>query len=154
MNPRQLETDTVTPSTAERVQQAAPILDRYNEQLHREGAFNTYSLEFDLREAWGLGYQALKQVMTEIMQDFVEYEHLAAYFAEFSNRAMMPKSELPFYERDPRKMCVISEFKQPLAELYGASNWDHDETLAQKRKHYWQQLFAEQVALSSVSPGK
>lgn len=138
-------------STAERVQQAAPILDRYNEQLHREGEINTYALEFSLREAWGLGYQCLKPVIIEIMQNFGKYEHLAAYYAEFSNQAMMGPLERPFYEQDAKAMYVIEEFQSPLARLYGASDWYYDETLAEKRRRYWERVWNAAMPLAQAA---
>ena len=141
------------PTTAERVEHAAPILDRYNEQLHRDGEINSVALELELREAWCVGYQALKTIMIALMQ-YPKYEHLAAYYGEFSNPAMMSESEGAFYTLEPHEMCVISDFEQPLAEVYGASTWHHDHTLKSKREEYWQHVVAEHVASSGVTLGK
>jgi len=141
MTQSHMESVKVKRPTDELIEQAAAILDRYNEQLHREGAINTYALEIELREVWGLGYQALKPVMIDLMRNFPEYECLAAYYAEFGNQSMMGKLERPFYEESPSAMRVVAEFKKPLAELYGANSWHNDESLADKRRRYWIEAF-------------
>ncbi len=127
--------------TAGRRLQAQKILGLFDAQLHLERAINAVALEFELCRAWDVGFQAVKAIMIDIMANHPQYEHLAAYYAEFSNHAMATSLDPPFYDEEVRKMCVIPEFRLPLAVIYGASSWHNDTALADKRREYWLAAF-------------
>lgn len=100
------------------------VFDRYTRELHDTGAIENFRLEFELRQLWDIGYQSLKGIMIDILTNHSEYEHIAAYYMERSGSA-----------------GVVSEFKTPLAKLYGLS-WYHDEEREAKRAAYWENALA------------
>ena len=81
-------------------------------------------LELELRQLWGLGYQALKFIMIDIVLNHPEYAHLAAYYMEHSN-----------------PVGVVTEFQRPLAKLYGLTSWHYDDEKDYKRAEYWKNAF-------------
>ena len=110
--------------TDRRKAKAREVFDRYTRELHDTGAIENFRLEFELRQLWDIGYQSLKGIMIDILTNHSEYAHLAAYYMERNGSA-----------------GVVSEFKQPLAKLYGLS-WYHDEEREAKRAAYWENAFA------------
>jgi len=110
--------------TKHRKAKARDVLDRYTRQLHDTRSMEG-RLELELRQLWGLGYQALKFIMIDIVVNHPEYAHLAAYYMEHSNPA-----------------GVVTEFQRPLARLYGLTSWHYDDEKDDKRAEYWQNAFA------------
>ena len=110
--------------TDRRKAKAREVFDRYTRELHDMGEIKNFRLEFELRQLWDIGYQSLKGIMIDILTNHSEYEHIAAYYMERSGSA-----------------GVISEFKTPLAKLYGLS-WYHDEEREARRAAYWENAFA------------
>jgi HJR/Mrr/RecB family endonuclease len=108
-----------------RKSQAREALDRYTRQLHDSRAIIAGQFEHELRQLWGLGYQSVKDIMIDILSNHAEYAHLAAYYMEHSNAP-----------------GVVSEFQQPLANLYGLNSWYNDEEKEIKRAAYWDNAFA------------
>ena len=111
--------------TARRKQRAADILDHHTKVLHDTRYINVSRLEHALRERWNIGYQSLKGIMIDMANNHPEYSHLAAYYMEHSNPT-----------------GVVSEFQQPLADLFGLTSWDFDDSKEGKRKEYWDNAFA------------
>ena len=110
--------------TEHRKAKARDILDRYTRRLHDTRSIKVVRLELKLRKVWGLGYQALKHIMIDILANHPEYVHLAAYYMEHNPSG------------------VVSEFQQPLAKLYGLSSWYHDDKKETKRTAFWENAFA------------
>jgi|LGOV01.1.fsa_nt_gb HJR/Mrr/RecB family endonuclease len=104
---------------------ARDVLDRYTRHLHDHRSMDAGGLERELRQLWGLGYQTLKDIMIDILSNHQEYAHLAAYYMEHSNAP-----------------GVVSEFLQPLANLYGLTSWYYDDEKEAKRDAYWENAFA------------
>ncbi len=115
--------------TDQRKKQAGDILDKYTRQLHDERRIDALALEFELRESLGIGYQTIKGVMIDILQDHPEYDHLAAYYMEHIHEAI-------------HGMGVAAEFKRPLARLFRMTSWDSDPRKERKRADYWENAFA------------
>lgn len=110
--------------TDRRKAKAREVFDRYTRELHDTGTIENFRLEFELRQLWDIGYQSLKGIMIDILTNHSEYEHIAAYYMERSGSA-----------------GVVSEFKTPLAKLYGLS-WYHHEEREAKCAAYWENAFA------------
>ena len=103
---------------------ARDVLDQYTRQLHDTRSMEG-GLEPELRQLWGLGYQALKYIMIDIVLNHPEYAHLAAYYMDSNPSGL-----------------VVTEFKRPLAKLYGLTSWHYDDEKDDKRADYWKNAFA------------
>ncbi len=111
--------------TERRKVKAREVLDKYTRELHDTRGITAGQLEHELRQLWVLGYQNLKDIMIDILSNHSEYAHLAAYYMEHSNTP-----------------GVVSEFHQPLAQLYGLTSWYYDDQKETKRAAYWEDAFA------------
>ena len=112
--------------TERRFQKAKPILDRYRDRLMKTQRLDTVMFEKELREVWGLHYQALKTVMIDLAAR-LEYVYLAARYMEGGFPG------------------VISEFQAPLAKLYGIA-WYYDADRDQKQTEFWEKAFDPEKA--------
>ncbi len=109
--------------TDRRFQVAKPTLDRYRDELMRKRNINVMAFEQELKDLLDLGYQDLKSMMIQLSKK-PEYVYLAARYMEGGSPG------------------VVSEFQQPLAELYGISHY-HADDLEQKQKEYWERAFKQ-----------
>lgn len=112
--------------TERRLQKAANILEKYRDQLHTRFHFDARQFEMELRECWGTGYRGIKSVVKDMLKND-RYRHVAVYYMEHANAPV-----------------VVSEFKLPLAKVYGIRRYDSAET-EQKRNEFWAN-FREKVA--------
>ena len=122
------------------IDDAVPIFAEYLEKLKKDKGFNTHEFEMKLRRLWDCGYQTLKPIMNKLMETDHEYAPVAAYYAEVNPGHVGNTG--PFYKAPHESLCVVSEFKQALADLYGAEHFHHDQTFQVKRERYWQGFFA------------
>ena len=91
--------------TERRLNKARSILDEHKSILDTHGTIDVGAFEMSLRECWNLGYQELKDIIIALSK-LDDYVYLAAYFMEHSNAP-----------------GVVSEFKRPLAKLYGITHY-------------------------------
>jgi hypothetical protein len=115
--------------TERRFARAKPILDKYRERLHTAGDISAGELERELRDCWGVGYQALKGIIEDLAKRN-HYRYLAAYYMEHSSAP-----------------GVVSEFKPVLAKMYGIRSYGHSPDRESKREAFWQ-------GMKSARPGK
>jgi len=107
-----------------RLEAATEILDRYRAQLHKSHHMESRSLERELRDCWGVGYQALKWIMMDLLKTD-RYRLVAAYYMQHQN----PPGP-------------VQEFKRSLAELYGKQRYDLSDKDG-KQKAFWDKAFAD-----------
>jgi len=99
-----------------RKKKAIPILDDALSMLHKNGgSCLPPSFEKDIRECWHLGYQELKGIMIDMMDDS-KYQPVAVKYMT--------------------KGAVVSEFQRPLKKFLLISNC-HDELYENALKQYW-----------------
>jgi hypothetical protein len=103
-----------------RFQKAKSILDRYQQELLRTGDLDFTAFERELKDVWNLGYQGLKPIIIELAARG-EYTALAARYMEHGWPA------------------VVSEFKPPLAKLYGVRHFA-DERRDKGRRKFWEKM--------------
>ena len=108
------------------------IFEKYREKLFANREFNAHNFEKELRDVLDTGYQELKDVIIEIVRksrlelprETDRYREVATYYMEHINGG-----------------AVVSEFQQPLANVFGAAHF-HAPDVAQKRDAYWKNVFA------------
>lgn len=103
--------------TDRRFDEAKLILDRRRKTLLETGFLDAHGLERELRQLWGIGYQALKGIMIDL-SNMDDYVLVAAKYME---------SGCP---------GVVSEFKPTLAKLYGIRYY-HAPEMAENRQEFW-----------------
>ena len=92
--------------TERRLAAAQEILDRYADWLQDRHGINSAMLEKELRDVWDIGYQELKDIIIDMLnQD--GYRLIAAYYMQHQS-ATGP----------------VSEFQPHLARLYGTRMYD------------------------------
>lgn len=111
--------------TDKRFESARPIFEKYRSILFRNQAFDTQQFEHELRKCWDLGYRELKDILIALAKNEA-FVGVAAYYMEHSN-APGP----------------CSEFKAPLAKLYGVTSYDNTPNLAQARDLFWQKHYRD-----------
>jgi hypothetical protein len=109
--------------TQRRLADVQPVLEEYRAELFNRRSFDARSLESELCLAWRLGYQELKSIMWDMVK-LARYREVAAYYMEHSSST-----------------GVVVEFWEPLARLYGIE-WYHAPERQEKRKKYWDEVFA------------
>ena len=114
--------------TERRLAAAREILDRYADWLQERRRIDPGMLEKELREIWGIGYQTLKDIIIDMLnQD--RYRLIAAYYMQHQN-APGP----------------VSEFQPHLARLYGTRMYDPFDKEG-KQKAFWEAALGEAEAV-------
>lgn len=108
--------------TERRLEAVRPILEKYRKLLHKSHHIDPGMLERELRDCWGIGYQALKGIIIDLAK-MGRYRLVAAYYMQHQN---VPGP--------------VAEFKKPLAQLYGTRGYDHFDKEG-KRKTFWENAF-------------
>jgi hypothetical protein len=108
--------------TERRKAKADPILEKYNAQLHADGAISAMAFEKELCACWNVGYQSLKDIIKDLSK-LDEYVYLAAYYMEHSNSGV----------------GVVCEFQPVLAKLYGIK-WYHGPDMKTAQKAFWAKM--------------
>jgi hypothetical protein len=111
--------------THKRKKLARDILEKWTRELHDRRWIDARLMEHELRECWQLGYQELKDLMIDTMENHSEFAHLAAWYMEHSNAT-----------------GAVVEFQGPLSRLYGLRSWYYDDERDAKHAAYWEQAFA------------
>ncbi len=105
-----------------RLASAQAILEQHRAELFERHCFDTHSFERELRDTWSLGYRELKDIMCDMLKH-ERYREVAAFYMEHSNAPV-----------------VVSEFKQPLASLYGVRSY-HAAECEEMRRKFWAGVF-------------
>ena len=108
--------------TERRLARAKATLERFRAELFERHSFDAQSFEQELRDTWTLGYRELKDIMCEMLK-LDRYREVAAYYMEHNGPA------------------VVSEFKKPLAALYGITRYSAPEREETRRK-FWAGVLA------------
>ena len=113
--------------TKKRLAGAKAILERYRARLFANRSFDAKDFEQELRGVWKVGYQEMKSIACDLLKQ-KRYREVAAFYMEHSIGA-----------------CAPSEFKQPLASLYGLKAFDAPER-EDVRKRFWAAVFKSDQA--------
>jgi hypothetical protein len=109
--------------TQKRLASAEAILEKYRAQLFANKSFDARSFELELRHLWQTGYREMKWVAVQLLKN-ERYREVAVYYMEHSNPAT----------------AVATEFKRPLASIYGVKAFDAPER-EQMQKKFWANVF-------------
>ena len=112
--------------TEKRLRSAMAVFEECRQRLFAEHSFDALILERHLKTAWGIGYQELKDVMQDMLRN-ARFREVAVFYMEHSNTP-----------------GVVSEFKEPLARVYGISHYDAKDREA-RRKAYWEEVFRDEA---------
>lgn len=118
----------MTKLTKRRMDKAVRIFEEFRTKLHKYHRINCAQMEKELKECLSLNYQAIKGIITDLSAR-ERYKYLACYFME--NMGM--------------SAAVVSEYRQPLAKLYGIDSYYADDR-QEKRNAFWETLFSRQAA--------
>ena len=108
--------------TEKRLAGANATLEKCRVKLFVDKSFDAHDLEQELRAVWKIGYQEMKSIAGDLLKQ-KRYREVAAFYMENIGGA-----------------CVPSEFKQPLASLYGMKVLDAPE-LKDMRDRFWAGVF-------------
>ncbi len=108
--------------TPRRYVKATVVLEKYREMMLKNGEICSHCFEMELRKCWNTGYREIKDIMEQLLKD-KRYVYVAAFYMENSNAA-----------------GVVSEFKGPLADLYGATDFHYDKSYKEKRDAFWEKI--------------
>lgn len=109
--------------TEKRLASAEPILEKYRAQLFASRSFDAQAFERELRDLWQTGHQEMKSVAQQLAKS-ERYREVGVYYMEHSNAGT----------------GVASEFKGPLASVYGLKAFDVPERVEMQAK-FWASVF-------------
>lgn len=109
--------------TERRYEKALPIFESHRKRLESGQHVDARLLDQELRECWNVGYQELKNIVIQLLDD-PRFGLVAASYMENINGRL-----------------VVSEFKTPLAELYGLEVFDSP-ARDKQAKAFWTKAFA------------
>ncbi len=109
--------------TEKRLASAETIFENYRAKLFANRCFNAQIFERELRDLWKTGYQEMKSIALQLLKN-ERYREVAVYYMEHSNPGT----------------GVASEFKLPLASLYGMKLFGAPER-EEMRESFWASVF-------------